>query len=180
MISWVNSAAAIWKRGHRVGKYLNSGNFGFQSALNSQIYVDKTGMIEKINRMLGTKQKYLCVSRARRFGKTMAEQMLAAYYGRSCDSREQFHGLAIEQAESFEKHLNKYDVIFIDIQGMWEQTLNAIRFGVDTSIVRYLQQEVIADVKEAFPEAVRDGEMSGKCLRERDLRIWYSCPEKTA
>ena len=63
-----------------MGKYLNPGNIGFQSALNSQIYVDKTGMIDKINRLLGTKQRYVCVSRARRFGKTMAEEMLAAYY----------------------------------------------------------------------------------------------------
>lgn len=77
----------IESKGNAVmGKYLNPGNLGFQSALNSQIYVDKTGLIEKMNRVLGTKQRYVCVSRARRFGKTMAEEMLAAYYDRSCNS----------------------------------------------------------------------------------------------
>lgn len=143
-----------------MGKYLNPGNIGFQSALNSQIYVDKTGIIDKINRVLGTKQRYVCVSRARRFGKTMAEEMLAAYYDRSCDSREQFRGKAIEQAPSFEQHLNRYDVIFIDMQGMRERTLNAVRHGESISVVGYLQREVIQELRETFPEAVKEDEIS--------------------
>lgn len=143
-----------------MGKYLNPGNIGFQSALNSQIYVDKTGLIEKTNRVLGTEQRWVCTSRARRFGKTMTEKMLAAYYGRDCDSREQFRGLAIEKAESFEKHLNQYDVIFIDMQGMRERTLNARRHGEDISVISYLQREVIAEFRETFPEAVKENEIS--------------------
>ena len=139
-----------------MGKYLNPGNIGFQSALNSQIYVDKTGIIDKMNRVLGTKQRYICVSRARRFGKTMAEEMLAAYYDRSCDSREQFKGKVIEQSASFEKHLNQYDVIFIDMQGMRERTLNAVRHGEKISVVGYLQREVILELQETFPEAVKE------------------------
>lgn len=62
-----------------MGKYLNPGNLGLQSAINSQIYVDKTGLLEKINRVIGTEQRWICVSRARRFGKTMTAKMLAAY-----------------------------------------------------------------------------------------------------
>lgn len=143
-----------------MGKYLNPGNLGFQSAINSQIYVDKTGLIEKMNRVLGTKQRYVCVSRARRFGKTMAEQMLAAYYDRSCDSREQFRGRMIEKSASFEKHLNKYDVIFIDVQGMRERTLNAVRHGENIGVVSYLQREVIEELREEFPEAVKEEEVS--------------------
>ncbi len=143
-----------------MGKYLNPGNIGFQSALNSQIYVDKTGIIDKMNRVLGTKQRYICVSRARRFGKTMAEEMLAAYYDRSCDSREQFKGKVIEQSASFEKHLNQYDVIFIDMQGMRERTLNAVRHGEKISVVGYLQREVILELQETFPEAVKENEIS--------------------
>lgn len=143
-----------------MGKYLNPGNLGFQSAINSQIYVDKTGLLEKINRVIGTEQRWICVSRARRFGKTMTEKMLAAYYGRDCDSREQFRGLAIERAESFERHLNQYDVIFVDMQGMRERTLNARRNGEDISVIAYLQREVIAELQEAFPEEVRENEIS--------------------
>ena len=71
-----------------MGSYLNPGNKGFQESLNSEIYVDKTGLIEKTNEVLDTRQKFLCVSRPRRFGKSMAADMLAAYYERGEDSAE--------------------------------------------------------------------------------------------
>ena len=73
-----------------MGSYLNPGNKGFQESLNSEIYVDKTGLIEKTNEVLDTRQKFLCVSRPRRFGKSMAADMLAAYYERGEDSAELF------------------------------------------------------------------------------------------
>ena len=73
-----------------MGIYLNPGNRMFQESLDSKIYVDKSGLIALTNAMLCTRDKYLCVSRPRRFGKTMALDMLAAYYGRGCDSRAQF------------------------------------------------------------------------------------------
>ena len=73
-----------------MGIYLNPGNQAFAEALNSEIYVDKSGLIEYTNKVLGTKQKYVCVSRPRRFGKSMAADMLNAYYDRSCDSSEMF------------------------------------------------------------------------------------------
>ena len=67
-----------------MGIYLNPGNEGFQSALRSQIYVDKTGMLAYTNSVLDTEQRYICVSRPRRFGKSITAEMLAAYYDRSC------------------------------------------------------------------------------------------------
>ena len=76
-----------------MGSYLNPGNKGFQESLNSEIYVDKTGLIEKTNEVLDTRQKFLCVSRPRRFGKSMAADMLAAYYERGEDSAELFLSL---------------------------------------------------------------------------------------
>ena len=63
-----------------MGSYLNPGCKGFEESLNSAIYVDKTGLIEKVNAVVDTRQKYICVSRPRRFGKSMATDMLAAYY----------------------------------------------------------------------------------------------------
>ena len=143
-----------------MGKYLNPGNLGFQSALNSQIYVDKTGIIDRLNRVLGTEQRWICTSCARRFGKTMTEKMLVAYYGRSCDSREQFKGKDIEQAVSFKKHLNRYDVIFIDMQYMRELAQNAVRFGKETSVVRFMQTEVIEELRQEFPGNVTEDEIS--------------------
>lgn len=75
-----------------MGIYLNPGTEGFAESLRSEIYVDKTGLIACTNKVLGTRQKYVCVSRPRRFGKSMAAEMLAAYYGRGCDSKELFQG----------------------------------------------------------------------------------------
>lgn len=76
-----------------MGIYLNPGNDGFQTAIRSEIYVDKTELIAYTNKYLGTEQRFFCVSRPRRFGKSMALNMLAAYYSRGCDSRELFAGL---------------------------------------------------------------------------------------
>ena len=76
-----------------MGSYLNPGSKGFQESLNSEIYVDKTGLIEKTNAVLDTRQKFLCVSRPRRFGKSMAADMLAAYYERGEDADLLFAGV---------------------------------------------------------------------------------------
>ena len=83
--------------GIRMSSYLNPGNKGFQESLNSQIYIDKTGLIEKTNAVLNTRQKFLCVSRPRRFGKSMAADMLAAYYERGEDSSALFDSLEISK-----------------------------------------------------------------------------------
>ena len=76
-----------------MGSYLNPGSDLFEMALKSQIFVDKSGLIEKTNRCLRTLQRYMCVSRPRRFGKSMGVDMLAAYYDRSVDTKELFHDL---------------------------------------------------------------------------------------
>ena len=95
-----------------MGKYLNAGKAGFESAVKG-IYIDKTEMIAFINSTLGTTDKLTCVSRPRRFGKSYAAQMLCAYYDKSCDSHELFQGLDISKDSSFEKYLNQYNVFNI-------------------------------------------------------------------
>lgn len=99
-----------------MGIYLDPGNQGFRESICSKIYVDKTNLIACTNELLNTNDKYVCVSRPRRFGKSMALQMLAAYYGSGYDSRELFAGLKIESNESFPEHLNRYDVIYLNMQ----------------------------------------------------------------
>lgn len=98
-----------------MGIYFNPNNIDFQQALNSKIYVDKSLLIQYTNDIVYTEQKYICVSRPRRFGKSMAANMLTAYYSRGCDSREMFSGLKIAKSASFEKHMNKYNVIHINM-----------------------------------------------------------------
>ncbi|MBQ3601417.1 MAG: AAA family ATPase [Lachnospiraceae bacterium] len=78
-----------------MGVYLNPGNSLFAEAVRSEIYVDKTELIKYTNKVLKTSQKFICISRPRRFGKSMAANMLAAYYGRECDSKELFEAYKI-------------------------------------------------------------------------------------
>ena len=127
-----------------MGIFINKGNEGFRQIRNSE-YVDKSGLIAEVNRTLFTRQKLSCVTRCRRFGKSMAAEMLAAYYDHSCDSRELFADLQIAAAPSFEQHLNKYAVIFVD---MTTFTSNC----KDEGIVSNFQEELIKDIGKAYPQ----------------------------
>lgn len=127
-----------------MGVYLNPGNEGFAEAVRSQIYVDKTGLIAYTNKVLGSKQRFLCVSRPRRFGKTMAEEMLVAYYGRDCDSRELFAGLDIEKEESFEEHLNKYNVIFLNMVDFLSSSSS------ENEVIAHIDRQLSEELKEAY------------------------------
>lgn len=138
-----------------MGNYLNIGNTGFATAKKG-IYVDKTGMISYINSVLGTKSKLVSVSRPRRFGKSTAAQMLCAYYDKSCNSRELFDGLAISRDASFEEHLNRYDVIYLDIT---EFTSDAFVKREMPNVVINLERKVIDELDAAYPDAGRQGDL---------------------
>ena len=118
-------------------EHLNLGNSGFAEIRNS-IYIDKSGLIGLINNTLGTKQKLTCISRPRRFGKSFAAQMLCAYYDKTCDSSMLFADLEIAVKEefcvSYEKHLNQYDVIYLDMTNIMGKTSpqNVVSFIQDS------------------------------------------------
>lgn len=126
-----------------MGIYLNPDNRGFWKAVRSEIYVDKTGLITVTNKCINTEQQHICVSRPRRFGKSMALKMLAAYYSCGCESADLFRGLKIEQDESFPEHLNKYDVIYLNMQ----QFLIGAKQG---KVTEYLEQEVVRELRKAY------------------------------
>lgn len=129
-----------------MGVYLNPGNDLFEETVRAEIYVDKTGLIACTNRYIKTPQKYICISRPRRFGKSMAAYMLAAYYGKGCDSSELFAPYQIAEDEDFTKYLNRYNVILLNIQDF----LSITEYSVDT-MIPYLQEEVLEELKEDFP-----------------------------
>lgn len=99
-----------------MGMFVNPNNLAFQAALNARIYVDKSGILNYTNSVLGSTDAFICNSRPRRFGKSVTANMLTAYYSKGCDSEEMFSRLEISQAEDFRKHLNQYDVIHFDVQ----------------------------------------------------------------
>ncbi len=126
-----------------MGIYLNPGNISFAKTIRSEIYVDKTGLIACTNEYLNTKNQYLCVSRPRRFGKSMTLEMLAAYYSCGCNSRELFAGFKIAQHKDFEKHLNQYDVIYLNMQQF------LIR-AKKQEVTQYLEQAVLEELREVY------------------------------
>ncbi len=137
-----------------MGKFVNPNNSAFQSAIDAEIYIDKTGLIEFTNRVLGTPQGFICNSRPRRFGKSFAANMLAAYYSRGCDSKKLFSGLEIEKNADFGKHLNQYDVIHFDVQwclmmaGKVEETVDFISKTILKELRELYGTLIAADVQQ--------------------------------
>ena len=98
-----------------MGIYLDPGNDSFQRAVDSEPYIDKTGLLEILNKSINREKCYFAVSRARRFGKSMAAGMIKAYYSIGCNSRELFKPFQIASSSDYDKHLNKYHVLHIDM-----------------------------------------------------------------
>jgi len=103
-----------------MGIYLNPSNVGFKEILAANIYVDKTMLISELNKFIDNKKKYICISRPRRFGKTIASNMLCAYYSKGCDSRDIFKSLKISKAKNYEEYLNKLNFIKIDVASEYQ------------------------------------------------------------
>lgn len=126
---------------------MNPSSIRFQETLNSQIYVDKSELIEITNEVLHTQQKYICVSRPRRFGKSMAVYMLAAYYTLNEDTENMFSCLKIAKSPSYRKYLNKYDVLVINMQEFLSKSSSV------EVMTELLCKRVIHELKRAYQVA---------------------------
>ncbi len=135
-----------------MGAYLNPGKAAYEEAVNSEIFIDKTEMILYLNRVVRTEQKYVCVSRPRRFGKSMAAKMICAYYDRQANSRELFERCRISNAEkpeggkTWDAYLGQFDVIRLVMSEFLAESAS-----VD-DMLSYLSDEVISELKEAYPD----------------------------
>ena len=129
-----------------MGIYLNPGCDEYKKAINSEIYVDKTGLIAFTNRKLNTEYQNICVSRPRRFGKSMAANMLVAYYCKNIDSKDMFSGFKIAEDETFEKHLNKYNVIHINMIDFLTRAES-----ID-DLIDYLQRRLLWDIRKEYSD----------------------------
>lgn len=132
-----------------MGVYVNPSNRAFQKDIAQKIYVDKTGLLSIINEHINTPAAFFCNSRPRRFGKSMTVNMLSAYYGRKCDSKDLFQSFQIAEHMDFEKHLNKYDIICIDVQSMKGLA------GGAKNLIDYIQKKIIEELYEEYPNVER-------------------------
>ena len=131
-----------------MGMFVNPDNLAFQAALNARIYVDKSGILNYTNSVLGSTDAFICNSRPRRFGKSVTANMLTAYYSKGCDSEEMFSRLEISQAKDFRKHLNQYDVIHWDIQWCMGPA------NGPEKVVSYISEKTISKLREYYPDVL--------------------------
>lgn len=129
-----------------MGIYLNPDGEAFEIAVQSNIYVDKTGMLAYLNSVLGKEQRFVCVSRPRRFGKSIAANMVSAYYSRMSDTKKIFHGLAIAEEVSFQHYAGKYDVIHLNMQDFLSNTATM------DEMLSLLQRSVLWDILKEYPD----------------------------
>ena len=129
-----------------MGRFVNPDNSAFQVALNSRIYVDKTELLNELNSRLSTDDKCIAVSHARRFGKSHAAGMIDAYYSRGCDSAELFENTKLATNPAYKKHMNKYNVIHLDISSFWDD--------YKANIIEKIKEYVVSDLRDEFEENV--------------------------
>lgn len=133
-----------------MGRFLKIGNDGFRDVRNGE-YIDKSKLIEIVNATLNTDRKYTCVSRARRFGKSVGARMLYAYYDLWCADKDLFTDLKVFRSPSFSRHFRQYPVIYLDMTDF------VTRYDSD-SVVAHIESDLIEELKEIFPETkLREG-----------------------
>ena len=149
--------------------YVNVDNHLFKRVRNSE-YVDKSELIALTNKVIDTEDQYICVTRPRRFGKSVTVKMLNAYYSKGYDSKALFSDLKIASSPDFESHLNQHDVIYLDMTEFADNKDNGNKYleNLNTDVVSELKDTYRdffdKDKSYSLPEAIR-------CLKKRFIFI---------
>lgn len=142
-----------------MGTYLNPGKDLYEEAVNSEIFIDKSEMLLYLNSVLKTKKKYISVSRPRRFGKTIAADMICAYYDREAKSRELFEKRLLAKCPALEtktktikwdENLGKYDVIRVVMTDFIKRDVDV------TEGITKLKGRILEELSEAYPNVKYD------------------------
>ena len=129
-----------------MGIYFNPGNESFTKDKNSELYLDKTGLLEYLNRVICTNANCISVSHARRFGKSHAAGMIDAYYSRGCDSTDLFAQTEIASKNSFKEHINKYNVIHLDMSSFWD--------AYNERIIEKVKEYIYDELRQTYGEQI--------------------------
>ncbi|MBO5752476.1 MAG: AAA family ATPase, partial [Proteobacteria bacterium] len=144
-----------------MGIYVNPSEALLKMAVHSRVYVDKSMILHELNQVLNTEDRFVCVARPRRFGKSMAGNMIAAYYGKKANSRPILKKLKIAQTSDFETYLNAFNVIHIDVNGIYS---NSSR---NEDIVPLFTAKVRRELKLEFPECdLNDSDSLPDCIEK--------------
>ncbi len=155
-----------------MGLYLNPNADAFMEDKGTRIYVDKSLLIRELNSVVSTKEDFVCLSRPRRFGKSMAGNMISAYYSKGCDTREVFSQMKFGQEAGFDKYLNKFNVIKLDLNG-WYQ--NAIVENSVVSLIEEINKSLLEEFRRQFPKIDFEEKSSlARCI----LKVYAETGEK--
>ena len=130
-----------------MGLYLNSNRSlkNYEELYRSDYFVDKSLIIERLNKLIGKRSKYLCITRPRRFGKTSVADMIAAYYSKAVDSKDIFDNLKISTVNGYDENLNKYNVINISFNKMPDSGKTYDEY------IKMIKQSLISDIVKYYP-----------------------------
>ncbi|MCQ2235221.1 MAG: ATP-binding protein [Paludibacteraceae bacterium] len=146
-----------------MGLYLNPNADAFQMGLNNQIYVDKTLIIEETNKLVCGQSNFICMSRPRRFGKSMVGNLLSAYYSKGCDTREIFSKMKIGQVADYDIYLNKFNVIKLDLNGLYQ---DAIVENKKDFLIDEINKALLKEFRKEYPSIVfEDGWSISSCMK---------------
>lgn len=155
-----------------MGIYLNPSNDKFIMDTNAKIYIDKSDLIRYLNSVIVTPQRYVCVSRPRRFGKSMAVNMLTAYYSRGCESKEMFSELKIAESEDFLQHINCYNVITLNMQEFLSNSKDV------PDMVEYVKEEIISEASEEIRKVQPSFQTAARGAVQKTLTTLYEVSGK--
>ncbi len=140
--------------------FLNKNDDKFLEYLNAKIFVDKSDVIEYINQVMNTPDKYMCVTRPRRFGKTMTLSMLNAYYSKGASSKKIFDNLKISESPSYLQHLNQHNVIWLDMASIYTNSLDKSKF------IEEIKRKLFIDFSRKYPQIDLTGYSIGDAIVE--------------
>ena len=156
-----------------MGLYLNPNADALKQSLRNEIYVDKSLIIAELNKLAETDHDFICMSRPRRFGKSMVGNMISAYYSKGCDTRSIFSQMKIAQTPDYDKYLNKLNVIKLDLNGLYQ---NSKKKGEETKFIRRIDERVAEEFKVQFKNIKfkEDDNSIDQCI----LRVYSETGEK--
>ena len=147
-----------------MGLYLNPNADAFLGDKSTRIYVDKSLLIKELNSLVGTKEDFICMSRPRRFGKSMAGNMISAYYSKGCDTREVFSQMKLGEKVGFDKYLNKFNVIKLDLNELYQ---NAIVENTINTLIDEINKNLLKEFRNQFPEIdFTDNSSLARCIKD--------------
>lgn len=155
-----------------MGLYLNPNAEAFKLGLNSEIYVDKSLVISELNKLACSQGNFICISRPRRFGKSMVGNLISAYYSKGCDTREIFSQMKIGQVPDYDKYLNKLNVIKLDLNGWYQKAINE---GREETLIKYIHSTLLNEFRNEFPGIIFE---EGSSIATDILNVYGKTGEK--